>query len=166
MSNAAKHGVPFQRGFTLAELITVIVILGILAAVAVPRFFDRNVFDSRGFYDQVISTLRYAQKAAIAQHRFVCVTFTSNRIITLTYDPVPPSAAHATATCPGNNLISPSGQTPYTVTSPTADVTLTGNADFNFNALGRPSFAAAQTITVSGYDATPITIETETGYVR
>lgn len=156
MSNAAKHGVPFQRGFTLAELVTVIVILGILAAVAAPRFFDRGMFDSRGFYDQVISTLRYAQKTAVAQHRFVCVAFTSNRTITLTYG--------ATALC-GSDLTSPAGQTPYTVTSPTADVTMSGYADFNFDALGKPSFAVAQSIAVSGY-ATPITIEVETGYVH
>ncbi len=73
-----------QRGFTLTELITIIVILGIISAVAAPRFFDRNVFESRGFYDQVSSTLRYAQKAAIAQHRFVCVAITTAQTITLT----------------------------------------------------------------------------------
>lgn len=39
--------IAMQRGFTMVELIMVIVILGILAAVVGPRFFDRQVFDER-----------------------------------------------------------------------------------------------------------------------
>jgi MSHA pilin protein MshC len=149
-----------QRAFTLVELITVMVIVGILAVVALPRFFDRNVFDSRAYYDQAISTLRYAQKTAVAQHRFVCVAFAADSI-TLTYDPTSPSPTHTVAACT-SDLTSPAGVTPYTVTAPSG-VTLSGFADFNFDALGRAS--AAQDITVSGY-ATHIAVVAETGYVH
>jgi len=146
----------------MVELITVMVIAGVLAVVAIPLFFDNNTFQSRGFYDQVISTLRYAQKAAIAQRRFLCATFSANSV-TLTYDPIPFNAiTHSTAVCSGN-LAGPNGQTPYAVDAPSG-VTLSGSP-FNFDALGKPSFATAQTITVSGY-ATAITIEAETGYVH
>ena len=161
MSSPRKTIAASQRGFTLTELITVMVIVGILAVAALPRFFDRNVFDSRAYYDQAISTLRYAQKTAVAQHRFVCVAFAADSI-TLTYDPTSPSPTHTVAACT-SDLTSPTGDTPYTLTSPTADVTLSGYADFNFDALGRAS--APQDITVSGY-ATHIAVVAETGYVH
>jgi MSHA pilin protein MshC len=145
---------PNIRGFTLVELVSVMVIGGILASMVAPRFFDRNAFERRGFYDQVIATLRYAQKAAIAQNRFVCVAF-SDISLTLTYA--------ATNACPGSNLTSPTGLSPYTVSSPGADVRLSGYLPLYFDALGRPN--RAQSITVSGY-AAPVTIEAETGYVH
>ncbi len=151
-----------QRGLTLVELITVIVILGILAAVVAPRFFDRNVFDSLGFYDQVKSTVRYAQKSAIAQRRFVCVLFPATNSITLRFG--------ATAACVDGVLASPSGG-PYTLINNNAAFTiLPGN--FGFSALGRPVDAAGaaltdqQVITVKGYEAASIRVEKETGYVR
>ncbi|MEK7810721.1 MAG: hypothetical protein AAB278_02765, partial [Pseudomonadota bacterium] len=90
------------------------------------------------------------------QHRFVCVAFTANSV-TLTHG--------ATAAC-GNALTSPAGVTPFTVTAPTTDVTLSSFADFNFDALGRPSTVQPGTgIAVSGY-AIPIVVEAETGYVH
>jgi len=150
------------RGFTLVELITVMVIVGILAVAVLPRFFDKNIFDARGFHDQVISTVRYAQKVAIAKHRFVCVDVASDNI-KVTYDSTPPSSAHTAITaCPGGvDLTSPDGKSTFVITSPSVDVTL-GAVNFYFDALGKPS--AGTTITVSSSDT--ITIEAETGYVH
>lgn len=65
----------FQLGFTLVELVVTMVVGGIIAAVAMPRFAAKDTFDTRGFYDRATATVRYAQKLAIAQRRevFVCV---------------------------------------------------------------------------------------------
>lgn len=154
MDRSHKLVVSRMLGFTMVELITVIVITGIFAALAAPRFFNRNVFDSRGFYDQVISTLRYAQKVAIAQHRFVCATLATNSI-TLTIN--------AVASCPGDNLASPSGGAAYVVIAPSGVTISPAPVTFYFDALGKPS--AVQDFTVSGY-ATHIIVEAETGYVH
>lgn len=153
-----------QRGFTLVELIMTMVIIGIIAAVAAPRLFDSNVFQSRGFADQVKASLRYAQKVAIAQHRFVCVDISSNTV-TLNIDTTPISSAHTVATCPASPVVTSNMTLPeggaYRISRSGATV---DNAYFNFDALGRPS-APQPGIAVGGVTL-PIIVEVETGYVR
>ncbi len=140
-----------SSGFTLVELVMVLVIAGILSATALPKFSDNSVFQSRGFADQVLATLRYAQKTAIAQHQNVCVNLAVTTV-TLTID----NAACST------NLNLPDRPT-NSLTAPT-DITLTTTAaTLTFDANGRPSTAA--TITIPEV-STAITVEAETGYVH
>ena len=54
-----------KRGFTLVELVLTMVILGILAAVSLPKFFSPSTFDARFFHDDLVSAARYAQRLAI-----------------------------------------------------------------------------------------------------
>lgn len=55
-----------SRGFTLVELIVVIVLLGTLSVIILPRFLDMTMFRQRGFHDETVSAVRYAQKLAVA----------------------------------------------------------------------------------------------------
>jgi len=68
------------RGFTMVELVVVIVLVGILGAVASARYFDNAGFDAAAYAEQIRTMLRYAQKSAVAQHRPVFVVFGSKRI--------------------------------------------------------------------------------------
>lgn len=159
----------------MVELVAVIAIVGILFFMAAPGLLSRSAFDSRSYYDQLISTLRYAQKAALAQHRYVCVTFDANSRVTLTYT----ASAPTSADCAGTSLMSPGGQAEYVLSPPdgvTVSITDAGNnplalpASFSFSPQGRPLIYAPpllslkQTFTVSGY-INPIIVERETGYV-
>lgn len=62
-----------QRGFTIVELIMVIVIIGIFAAVVGPRFFSKSSFDERFYFEEVLSSVRYAQKLAVASGCYIKV---------------------------------------------------------------------------------------------
>lgn len=67
-----------SRGFTLVELVMVIVIIGILAVVVGPRFFERRVFDERLFYEESLAAVRYGQKLAVASGCLVQVNLNAS----------------------------------------------------------------------------------------
>lgn len=161
------HGsIDRQRGFTLVELIMVIVILGVLAVFAAPRMFDKSDVYARGFHDETLGYLRYAQKTAIAQRRTVCVTFGGSNSITLTI-----AANAATFDCStAGTLSGPKGAAPVVLTAQPGVAYAAPPTSFNFNGLGQPITSlgvaqATQTMQVAGVDRS-ITVETSTGYVH
>ena len=66
-----------SKGFTLVELVVTLVLIGVLAASVGPRFLDVQVFQDRGFFDETVSAVRYAQKLAVATGCSVQVQITS-----------------------------------------------------------------------------------------
>ena len=152
-----------SRGFTLVELIGVIVIAGILAAVAAPRFFNAATFSSRGYFDGASAFLRYAQKLAIARHGNVAVLVHAGDVpdvsgLTL--------CGVTTSPCPLANQISgPDGSASYQALVPNG-VSLAGSvANFSFNSQGSPGLTDI-TLTITGDTVRPLTVEAETGYVH
>ena len=55
-----------NSGFSLIELLAVIVLLGILGVVAFGRIGDQSAIDARGFYDDTVAAVGFAQKFAVS----------------------------------------------------------------------------------------------------
>jgi prepilin-type N-terminal cleavage/methylation domain-containing protein len=64
------------RGFTLVELVAVIVLIGILAVFIAPRFSGTGTFAERTVRDRMVAIARYAQQRAMTdQTPNVCYRF-------------------------------------------------------------------------------------------
>ncbi|MGV3593475.1 MAG: type II secretion system protein [Gammaproteobacteria bacterium] len=78
MARSKSHHLPPRlHGYTVIEMVIVIVLLGIVAAVVVPRFMAPNAFDEPVARDGLLTTIRAAQQAALGRSE---VTFEIDRI--------------------------------------------------------------------------------------
>ncbi len=137
-----------SSGFTLLELIVIIVLLGIMAAIALPRFFDVSDYRIRAAYDEVAGAVRYAQKLAVASGCEVQVQIYNNGYAL---------QRHATDCTTGSFI----NVTDHPITHATfSGVTLTPVTSFVFDRAGRSS--SAVTINVGNKSFNLIA---ETGYV-
>jgi MSHA pilin protein MshC len=186
---------PRSAGFTLVELVMVMVVIGILGAIAGNRFFDNQVFEARAYADQARALIRYAQKLAIAQNRNVYVRSTPSGFAVCLDAGAACAAAANLAQAPGgtNNgnaatrafCVNGAGAyvanwaclgRPATVSiaSPAQRNEMATGGYFYFDAAGRPynkadtdsSTFSRLTLTISsGPQTTTLNVEAETGYV-
>ncbi|MCH8073268.1 MAG: prepilin-type N-terminal cleavage/methylation domain-containing protein [Proteobacteria bacterium] len=146
-------------GHTLIELITVIVILGILAGLAVPRFFDNQVFEERGFYEEVAAALRYGQKIAVGSGCPVQVTIAAGG-----YE-LKQQAASGNRCDPADStwavpVMLPDGQA--AAGSTPAGITLGPVVTYQLDGLGQTDLGGNLNVTVG---ALSMTVQAQSGYV-
>lgn len=139
----------------MVELIMVIVIIGILAAVVGPRFFDRQVFDQRLFFEDSLAAVRYGQKLAVASGCQIR-TQVNSAGYSLTY------AAACGGIPAGGAVANPIGGANYAASN-SQSVTVSPALDVTFNSLGSASGAASTARFASG--AFTISVNLTTGYI-
>ncbi|MGB1799351.1 MAG: prepilin-type N-terminal cleavage/methylation domain-containing protein [Gammaproteobacteria bacterium] len=144
------------RGFTLIEVIVVIILVGILAAYSIPKL-DLDAFRAQGFEQQATAAIRYGQKQAIGSGCNINVNIVSVTECTVTY------GAQTDAGCVGavgDSLVNPGTGLNNFCDSSEADSSAMLPASVQFDRIGRPSGSLS-----INFGTTIITIEPETGFV-
>ena len=166
-----------HRGFTLIELVMILVLLGILAAFAVPRLGNVTATNAGAFTDKLRADIRYAQNLAMSQNRRYRVYFNAAPAPNPGYAVVNDADGNGTWGGAGEVARDHAGGGPLSVTlnaGQYAGITLSapgfaGNY-VEFNSLGVP-FDSAGALTVSrnvtvAPGGTTVTVTAQTGAVN
>ena len=141
------------RGFTLIEMVMVIVIIGALATFALPRALDLTAWRLRAFGDDLLAQHQAMQRLALQQRRVVVGTITAAGV---SYAYGGGGAALVSLACPA-------------ATSPCISEGGSRTVTFNAGNTGRAvtSSGVALPVTVAhGSTSRSYQIETETGLFR
>lgn len=162
----------------MVELVITMMIVGILAFVAVPRFGNLRVFDEKAFLDEVAVALQHGRRMAMAARRFTCVNIAADTV-DLRRDTTAPESVSSVG-CTGSGGVALALPAPGKGCAATnqvcapAGVTLTAanlsGASLIFDPLGRlvdtSKAVLGQTPTLTVSNQTAIAVSPETGYVQ
>ncbi|MCP4188421.1 MAG: type II secretion system protein [Gammaproteobacteria bacterium] len=146
-------------GFSLIELVVVMLLLGILSLFAMGRLFDQNQFAARGFFDDMVTAVRFAQKLAVSTGCEVQVLITSTSYQLR-------QSSSCTAGDFTNLVPNPANRANDYLNNDMPDGYSLSSATILFNWLGVPSSGVDTVVTFSG-GSTPLsfTVYGQTGLV-
>ncbi len=151
-----------QTGFTLIELIVVLVILGILSSIGFSRFASVDSFRERGFTDETLTAIRYARKLATTSGCHVEVSLDNNQLAIGRWTVCTPQNHGLTSLA----LRHPKNTGDFINTVPKG--LSVSNVRFYFDGSGRPYDANNETVFTStliiNIGSRNIRIEPETGF--
>ena len=138
----------------------VMVLIGVLAAIGVPRLVGDNSFAAATFGDEVASALRSAQKTAVARRRLVCATVDASSVRLRLADK--PGAAACGIVLDGDGA----STTATGVTATSHTLYFQPNGLITSSADGRETVRGAVVIRLDGKERRRIAFEGSTGYVQ
>ena len=147
-----------NSGFTLVELVVIIVLLGILSFYAAPRFFGFLDFERSGFYNEVVSATRYAHKLAVGRGCQVGIEFREHGY--QLKEPPSGCSGNPSAPLPDSHPVSSRSRDKILVSSPDESIP----HSVTFNALGQCTTGCNGNLTISVGNRNMI-IHQESGYV-
>ena len=154
---------PRQRGFTVVELITVMVLVGVLAAVMLPRLDGALALRSAAWRDQVKAGLMHGRVLAQGHRRLVCAALATGELRLSMASANPASSCNLT-------LSGPDGDARWAVDSQGITLTQTPAGTLYFQPDGRITSDGAgaspvdTSIAIAG--ETALQLIGETGHVR
>lgn len=147
-------------GFTLVELIVVILLIGILSISIAPRFFGVASYQDRRAVDELLTALRYTQQMAMNRGGYIQLDLTATDYTIELTD--------------GTPLRSPDGSRHPTCGTPIcykkdfegATATISPAGPIIYDSLGRPNSSFIISIGSNPSALKQIQIEAETGYAH
>ncbi len=138
------------RGYTLLELVAVLIVAGILAALLAPRFIDGSGFNGQTTADKFLAAARYAETLAQSQNVRTSLTvgpgsFAVTQKGAAVPDPTLQSSAYVTPIPPGVT-ITPQATVSFSRTESSRSVTVP--TTFTITASGS---SASVHVTAAGY---------------
>ncbi len=148
-----------ERGFTLVELITVIVILSVLAAIAGPKFFDTQPFSQRGYADELAAALLYARQTAVGSGCDVRLTIDAAGYRGRQH---PAQGTHCAKAGAWSTVVNRNDGTQLSGTPPTG-VAIASTTQFVFNSQGGLTNGAQPAVTVGPHS---ISVDAASGWIQ